>query len=551
MSTARQLDVTKQFKTFSSGARLDVLILESGGDDILEVLRDGSSDDVSRSPPRRHLYFDEKARVTVLLRTSGNKDELRKFLPQVEISLAAHATDAVPQGSGNAASASGKHDLTSRTIPGGDLEDIVVSGDYLFAIWRPSLHLPRPQVRLQRPAVYFTANLKVSRDALNASRRRAAETLESYEPLPANVLEPLHTDPAFGDSGIYLSEGRIAKSVGSNAQAQDDVKPIRGATKRAFPIVPALFTRIRCSVLPDALIASLHLEASRLITGTLTAKDVTVDVPGAQVESLCPLDEPKDAKAGDEIILLYKFAHQRRTDDPALSSVFVRVGAMLAEREGSSIDLETKWQTKVDLSSTASKPSYRWSRPLSTGSQQAPRLSLKDAAPPSMPETELKPSTGETGVVFNITAPATVSKDDTLVLDLQCINRSDRKRRFALIALRTKKTPPNGFAKEQRGSEDTRRSMETTKPEPSQRKRRLDVLDLYPDFRIGPVAPGASLETKLRYRTLTMGILDLGAIRIVDLDTRQTVDVKNLPDVIVMNSTSQEESEKSAGKQQD
>ena len=52
------------------------------------------------------------------MRTSQSRDEVAAILPSLELVLAAHATDAVPQGSGNAASASGKHDLTSRIIPG-------------------------------------------------------------------------------------------------------------------------------------------------------------------------------------------------------------------------------------------------------------------------------------------------------------------------------------------------------------------------------------------------------------------------------------------------
>ena len=36
----------------------------------------------------------------------------------------------------------------------------------------------------------------------------------------------------------------------------------------------------------------------------------------------------------------------------------------------------------------------------------------------------------------------------------------------------------------------------------------------------------------MKFRAMTTGVLDLGIIRIVDLETRLTVDVKELPDVV-------------------
>ena len=471
------------------------------------------------------------------MRTSGDEEQLRDILSKVEITLTAHATDAVPQGSGNAASASGKHDLTSRVISGKDVDDFVTSENHIYAIWRPTLHLIRPQIRLQRPAVYFTAYMRISTEALVESKQKAAEYLESFEPLPENILEPLNFDLSFGDGDIYLSESLISKTAPPVGSLQDSVKPIRGASKRAFPIIPALFTRIKYSVLPDTLIASLHLEASRLITGTLTVHDVALDTPHATVENISPLNGPKATKAGDEIVLLYKIKRQTQSDAADSSSVFVHIETTLTLSSTSKIDLDTKWQTKVDLSSLSSRPVYKWSRPLSAGSQQAAGLSFRDAPPPSLPDVEPKVTTSEQGVIFNIIAPATISKDDDLELDIQCINRSDRPRRFALVTLPPKRNPtmdPSNEQMSKRSTEQSKRMSNTFIAEPTQTRRRLDVLDLNPDFRIGPLPPGAIFETKMKFRTLTMGSLDLGALRIVDLDTRRTVDVKDLPDVIVM-----------------
>jgi hypothetical protein len=58
------------------------------------------------------------------------------------------------------------------------------------------------------------------------------------------------------------------------------------------------------------------------------------------------------------------------------------------------------------------------------------------------------------------------------------------------------------------------------------------ALTLTPDVRIGPLTAGACFETSLRYQTTSAGVLDLGTIRVIDLESRQTLDIAELPDVV-------------------
>ena len=74
---------------------------------------------------------------------------------------------------------------------------------------------------------------------------------------------------------------------------------------------------------------------------------------------------------------------------------------------------------------------------------------------------------------------------------------------------------------------------------PVERQRPPDVFDLNPDMRIGPIPPGACYETELKFWAATTGVLDLGVARIIDLETRQTVDVKELPDVVVLDPSAE------------
>ena len=58
------------------------------------------------------------------------------------------------------------------------------------------------------------------------------------------------------------------------------------------------------------------------------------------------------------------------------------------------------------------------------------------------------------------------------------------------------------------------------------------ALTLTPDVRIGPLTAGACFETTLRYQTTGAGVLDFGTIRVIDLESRQTLDIAELPDVV-------------------
>ena len=474
----------------------------------------------------------------MVLRTSSNQEELRAILPSLEVTLAAHATDAVPQGSGNAASASGKHDLTSKTIHATETTDIVSADDCTYVVWKPSLHLSRPRARLQRPAIYFTAHLTIRSDALNLSTQRGREYLKSFEPLPANVLEPLRFDPALSESDIRLPETRITKVAPSAARSHDDVKPMRSASKRAFPIVPALFTRIRYSALPDAVVASLHLQTTQAVTGAVFTKKVSLEVANAEVETLCPPDSPKRNRAGDEIVLLYKFTRVAESSASSMSTVSVNVLASVLVEHGSEIHLDTKWQGQVDLSQTASKPSYRWSRPLSGTSQLPARPSSQTVEKPTSLDGNQKATSSDSGITFNFTAAPTTVRNEDFKLDVQCINRSSRARRFALVVLQPRRTHTKIQQQQTQPSpEDADLIANLFNAPPVEKQKPPDVLDLNPDVRIGPLPPGACFETQMKFRAITTGVLNLGVVRIVDLDTRQMVDVRELPDVIALDSS--------------
>lgn len=473
----------------------------------------------------------------MILRTSLGERAVRSLLGSLEISLTANATDAVPQGQGNAASASGKHDLSSKTISGLEISNVLFAGEQTYIIWKPTMQISRPKVRLQRPAVYFTASLSPTATAANASRRDQSDVLKSFETLPANVLEPLQFDTALGGSEVYLPENRITRVLPTSGSTRGEVKPIRGATKRAFPLVPALFTRIRYSTLSDITVASLHLEASHLVSGTVELQDIRLEIEDTHVRHLTPSMNTEGLLAGAEKVEFYILTPSGKEKPRASSTVSVQIRAKVHIDQSSSVGLQIGWQAQVDLTKMATKPGYKWSRPLSGGPVMSPPRTSQQLGRPSTGPKDLQTATGERGITFNFTAPPKVDHGTEFRIDVHCVNRSSRTRRFALVMLHAKRqNTVRQQADAESEKEDLVGSIYDAPASDRALAKPLDVLDLNPDVRIGPLQPGAIFQTALEFQAVASGPLDLGVIRIVDLDTRQTVDVKELPDVIALGS---------------
>lgn len=400
-----------------------------------------------------------------------------------------------------------------------------------YIIWKPQVDLTRPRTRLQRPAVYFTASLSISAEAMSATQRDGKIYLKSLEPLSVNVLEPLQSSPSLSETTAYLSEMRITKVAPTTSRPQDGIKPVRGASKRAFPIVPALFTRVRYTSISDAITASLHLETSQVITGVVAIKTIQLESPETDIKPLNSVVCPLETQGGDETVLLYRLAKSTSSTNHGPSSVAVHIEATVQQDEAE-IPINLHWKTQVDLSQTNAKPTYKWSRPLSASTIRPPaRPSIHGDSKAGPLELARAVEVDEIGVTFNIWTRSIIPSRIDFKLFIQCINRSERPRRFAIVVVEPKKRSMQIQASSQSGKPDV---ITDTFDAPTQTQRPPHVFDLNPDVRIGPVPPGASYETELKFWATTTGVLDLGILRIVDLDTRQTVDVRDLPDVVVL-----------------
>ncbi|KAK0366766.1 hypothetical protein LTR91_021156 [Friedmanniomyces endolithicus] len=554
-------DVKKtRFEALSRGAYLDVLLPKSSDFNASALIQDGSPEELARAPSRRNLFFDEKASIVLVLRTTADTDAVRELLPSLDLVLAAHATDAVPQGSGNAASASGKHDLTSKVLAAVEDVEVLAAGDQTYVIWTTRLDLTRPRTRLQRPAIYFTATLALRADYGADIVTHGKDYLEPFEPLPRNVLESLNSATELRGTQVYLSENRIAKVAPKPVRREETVRPIRGATKRAFPTMPALFTRMKYTTVPGAFIAALTLETSQVITGTISVQHIDVKASGLDagatdavaqdnalrgitsdsdtgtksVQCLTEASLPMHLKAGDESVLLYHLPRTKQSNPSTTTAALdFRLSATVKLEEDSHTELDMSWQSQQEPQQPAPEPSYKWSRPLSNPEPKDVRLSgqaLPASIPPSAPAPLSRPS-GK-GVTFFFTAPETTHQYDDFLLKVQCINHSARSRRFAVMPVRSKHS--SLAAHSLSASDDADLVAGIFNAPPLQPPKPDEISCHTPHVKIGPISPGASFDAAIELRAKRTGVLNLGTFKIEDLDTRQTVDVVDLPDIIAL-----------------
>ncbi|KAI6908042.1 hypothetical protein D0867_08949 [Hortaea werneckii] len=529
----------ERFLTLAKGAYLDVLLPRSSDFDAESVLRKGSADDLGRVPVRRNLYFDEKATIQLLLKTPAGRDQVQDLLPNLELVLAAHATDAVPQGKGSNVSPSAKHDLTSVTLAGSKASDALIVADYTYVVWNLELHIPWPRTRLQRPAIYFTATLTLSSTALESTPKESVNAfLPPYEPLSANVLEPLNSDPSLQGREIFLPEDRITKVAPKPPKKDESLRPIRGATKRAFPVMPALFTRISYAAVPDGIVATLAIETSHIVAGkfhlsevdmTARLNDSSVETDKIIPENLTALEWPVMMYPDEELSLLYRIAPQDGRELSAKAiSLTVNLHATLALENGSTVNLDMVWHPEKHSLPAAQEPHYKWSPP----SHQSTPSTESSVEPSSSERTPAKSSSSvasDHGLTFLFTAPSTVKQRRDMQIKVQCTNNSRTSRNLAVmhdISNRQQRLHSSDNSKSHAGV-----TSDYGDPVPNS-KARSNVFCNSPDVRTGLLAPGATFETEMEIFVKDLGLLDLGSIRILNLDTKQTVDVRELPDII-------------------
>jgi hypothetical protein len=155
-------------------------------------------------------------------------------------------------------------------------------------------------------------------------------------------------------------------------------------------------------------------------------------------------------------------------------------------------------------------------------------LLSQNSSRPSIHEAAHNPAK-EGEIIFTFTAPPSTKQGSIVEIQVQCLNKSNRSRRFALVTAQRRSSAASAKPHFDKRASFNDTAIAAGMHDTADQNR---VLTLTPDVRIGPLTAGACFETSLRYQTTSAGVIDFGTIRVIDLESRQTLDIAELSDVV-------------------
>ncbi|KIW01311.1 uncharacterized protein PV09_07347 [Verruconis gallopava] len=514
---------------------------------------------------RQFLLLDEEVPVHVVLRTRLlDEKTLEAFLARLAITLEARAYGTLHVKPGENEKPSPVNELLFQgAIDQGEEPTICATEvqreghegpiQYLYIFWKITVPISRPKSKINKLSVYFTpiASLKpVENTKLVAVDD---EYLTSGVLQPINLLAPLAGDPALKGVKPKLLISGMYRNPTTPAVSELQRK-LRSGSRRLFRSAPAFLWRLRFTNSPAiterrATIVSLDLEITPFAGSDVCLEHVRLDLQKGKVETMCsPL--PMQCKPGDQVTLLYKLWPGSKEDLSSLGgnlpTLNVEIAGTVLVSEMCIPKIRFTWATPIELPST--RPSSR------AGANRDPPKPLGPDSFVTPPEQYTANDTTAitNGVVISITGPPKVTVGKHFTWELFVINRSEKMQRLAFTAV-PKRRP---WAKHRQ--KDSGSSIQTSEQPDSSTKKSLaePVLDerliyieqrnavqeptslicLSPDVRTGPLAPGACFMTEMKFVALAVGVLNLEALRVVNLtsQTQDTVDVRDLPDIYVV-----------------
>jgi len=482
---------------------------------------------------------DEVVPIYILLKSSCPKKTLVRIIQHVEIRINAQVFSTGqppdPTDSRSVEEFHTKHALGSKVITSEVISPEVHSVDddsHASAIWQSELHLRHPERQMHRPAAQINASVTLSKDSAEASLDPDGDYMLSGVALPENLLEQLQNSPAFAGASVQLPVSRIQKMVPKSVAATAEARPVRGAS-RQFPIVPALAVRMHRSAVDEQVLLSLDVEVARWADCPVVLEKVQGHVASTALQAFESVKLPQQMKIGDRAAFVLRMdygseAAQLRIDAHAIFSNGVRPQISVRRNINPQIHMTQHSRTTV---------TRHWQRPTSLQTTRPISLTAPDR-----------------GMTFAISAPARVAEGESFSLEIFVVNGSIKKRRLALVTVsdthktrntihqRTPLTPNPQGTKPVEGiapaavddthlykSQNGRSSLQT----------QAQILSLTADAKVGPLMPGACHNLSLEFLALSPGIIGLEALTIVDMDTRETVHITELPDVVAFQNDTQ------------
>lgn len=524
--------------------------------------------------------------LLILKTRCGDEDTFRGLLQRLDISLEAQVVNSEEPGrDGSSLPASiiftGAVTDTSEPVvimgaDGGDAEDDEASCSQACAIWKLSVLLSRPRMRLHEPSVVFSAAAIVNPEPSPNPHHKDSGYLPSGTPSGLNILQSFANDPSLGGIRPRLSALRVSR-VAPVTHQPDAVKRIRGLSQLKISISAVLHTRIRLSrpnVAPPSstLIAILEVDFTPNFNCEVFLDEINLSVQNGIVRSLndeASMELPLSCVSHDHITFLYHITPHDLDLTPKASTrdlaISIKATAQVIPHLCTPC-LSLSWTTPLDFT-TPVNPGFglstgvgiqRSHRPtqLSIGGSQGAN-SLKPSSttlPDSLPALEApaaakEPGRSDLGITMSFTGPpGPIRPGDIFSWTVYVVNRSIDKsthppRKLALVAIPKRRQnevrpmrPPSTGSRRRGEMETADAVLDENVLHAMQKTAQLDtseVVCLSADTRVGPLAPGACHVVELRFLALQEGIAELEAIRVVDLGSQEHVDIRDLPAIIV------------------
>jgi hypothetical protein len=454
-------------------------------------------------------------------------------------------------------------------VQGSDEDDENAAG-HILVVWKLSAPLVRPRLRLHSPSVVFSATASLKPREQVESDTITEEYLPSQIPSGMNLLEAFSEDPAMGGTKPRLSALRVSQVRPPSQATSELLRPLKNISRQSVKIYPAINARVRYSrtstiSINSSVVASLDIDITPFASCKITIEKVELEVSGGSVKDLNVISGvtlPITCLPSDALTFLYKLAADYM--DPTIKSqIRVLDIAIVATAHLSKVCqpvITMRWATSLDFTPPVN-PGYglptqaiqRAHRPahLSIGSAtETPTIStLASTRPDALPSIDI--TTRQTrdsnvpdfGVTMTFTAPSAdtpIYPGIAFTWSVFIVNRSDRPRKLAVTVLpkrrrtETRMTRPPSVQKNDPKIADA--VVDDSIIHAMQKNAALETTDivcLSTDTRVGPLQPLACHEVELKFIALKVGIVDIEAVRIIDLGSQEHVDVKDLPSIVV------------------
>jgi hypothetical protein len=447
---------------------------------------------------------------------------------------------------------------------------------HILVVWKLSAFLVRPRLRLQNPSIVFsaTANLKPAEQAQTEILKD--EYLPSQVPSGMNLLDSFSGDTSLGGVKPRLSALRVSRVAPAGLVAREMMRPLRNISRQAIKVYPSINARVRYSRLNTSptnptIIASLDIDITPYANCEMLLRKVELNIIGGCVEDLNSaqgMKLPITCLPQDDITFLYRLTPDDLdiTNKSLLRALDISIAACANVSTVCTPEISMSWTTAVDFTPPVNpgfghpaQPIHRLNRPSqlsidSSSFETVPTVSpLAITRPDALPSIEVatrhqrNPSIPDFGVTMTFTGPS----DETpiypgipFVWTVFIVNRSDRPRKLALVVLpkrwrteaRITRPPSTGHAGPRKDHKIADAVIDENIIYAMQRNSALeptDIICMNSDTRVGPLAPSSCYEVELKFMALRVGILNLEAVRVVDLGTQEHVDIKDLPTILV------------------